>query len=396
MSPAKNMEDALRELRFKTSCELDSRILADASKALAQSRVPESDAGKRLWRDIMKNNWMKLSTAAAVIALAVISVGLFNRSAVPAYAIEQTLEANRLVRHVHVKIDPAGKGLAEAWAQFDEQGKPLQLRLEFPDTEDGPKTTIWRGDKAEVWLKAKKAHVIVNEPMALSKLAQVFELFDPRLGFESAYRDQAEGKVKLEIQTPANAMEPLVLTAISLPDSEWKQVYKIDPASKRVLEFEKYRLIDGQHQFLSRFAYSYDEEFAPDLFVLNPPADVVLIDQTRQDIGVPREGLSDQELAVKVAREFFEALIAQDYNKAGCIFEGMPGERLQKALGSLKFIRIVSIGTPTPHPNARTRFLCVPCEVEVSKDGVTGIQKFTPNIRGVHNQPDRWVIGGGI
>ena len=55
-----------------------------------------------------------------------------------------------------------------------------------------------------------------------------------------------------------------------------------------------------------------------------------------------------------------------------------------------------SVGDPTPHPDPRTRFLQVPCEVELRVGGETHVRTFTPNIRAVYNQPDRWVIGGGI
>jgi hypothetical protein len=33
-------------------------------------------------------------------------------------------------------------------------------------------------------------------------------------------------------------------------------------------------------------------------------------------------------IAAKVAREFFEALIAQDYEKAGLLYAGMPAARM--------------------------------------------------------------------
>jgi hypothetical protein len=170
----------------------------------------------------------------------------------------------------------------------------------------------------------------------------------------------------------------------------------VDPESKRLLKYEKYHLVEGEYQFVSRFEFDYDEDPAAQVFALNLPPDVITIDQTSKEIGVPRNGLSDNDLAVKVARDFFEAMIARDYATAGRIAEGIPADMVKKYFGGTEYIRIISVGTPFPHADLRTEFLCVPCEVEVRDNGVTEVKTLTLNIRHAYNQPDRWVVGGGI
>ena len=122
----------------------------------------------------------------------------------------------------------------------------------------------------------------------------------------------------------------------------------------------------------------------------------VSLDLTPEDAGLPQGDLTDNEIAVKVAREFFEALIAKDFERAGSIYSGIPASRIEGALGKIEFLRIVSVGDPTPHPEPWTKFLQVPCEVEIRLNGQTHVKEFMPNIRAVYNQPDRWAIGGGI
>ncbi|MBI4582299.1 MAG: hypothetical protein HY718_21575 [Planctomycetes bacterium] len=345
----------------------------------------------------MRSNVSKLAAAAAVIAVAVVSFVVFHGSAQPAYAIEQTLEANRALTYVHIRIEPAGQGLAEAWAQFDDEGKPLRLRMEFPNTEDGPKSVVWQGNKAEVWFKAKNSDVIMAEPRILARFPEMLEVFDPRVRTEAIYKAQAAGAVTIEVKPPADAQSPITLIATATSSPGGREIYQINPVTKLVQQAERYELQGEEYRFVSRFEYlEYNEEPAPDVFTLNPPADVMRIDQTMQVIGVARGDLSDNEIAVKVAREFFEAMIAGDYAKAGQIAGGIPAEKMKEGFGELKFKRIVSIGTPTPHPDPRTHFLRVPCEVEVEADGVRQTKAFTPNIRHAYNQPDRWVIGGGI
>jgi len=391
------MEQDVRNLRFTTRRALDERILADALAALDQTRISRSHAARTGgWRKIMRKHWAPLTTIAAVIAIAVVSLTFFNRSAAPAYAIEQTLEANRFLRYVHVRTDSAGKGLAEAWAQFDEEGNLSRLRLEFPQTEDGPKTTVWQEGKAEVWFHAKNSSVIVSEPNIVARLPKLFEVFDPKLNFESLYQAEAAGRVQAEIVSPADPGEPLQVTVTASPSAEWREIYRIDPGTKRVLEFEKYRLMDGEYRLGARFQYDYEIDPEAQIFVLNPPPGVMRIDQTSQEIGVPRDGLTDSELAVKVAREFFQALIAGDYATAGRIAGGIPAVRLQESLGGVEYTRLIAVGDPFPHADPRTEFLCVPCEVEVRTGGTTEIKKLTLNIRHAYNQPDRWVVGGGI
>ena len=70
------------------------------------------------------------------------------------------------------------------------------------------------------------------------------------------------------------------------------------------------------------------------------------MDQTAHEVGLPKGDLSDNEIGEKVTREFFEALIAKDYDKAGMLLEGMPGKALRDLVEKkkLKFRKVVSIG----------------------------------------------------
>jgi len=98
----------------------------------------------------------------------------------------------------------------------------------------------------------------------------------------------------------------------------------------------------------------------------------------------------------EVVREFFEALIAKDYAKAGRLYEGIPAAKLEQGFAGLTVVRILSIGKPTPHPIPGVGGLRVPCQIEVEKDGVRSTQTHEPGVRPVYSQPDHWTIHGGI
>ena len=105
----------------------------------------------------------------------------------------------------------------------------------------------------------------------------------------------------------------------------------------------------------------------------------------------------DDEIAVEVVRQFFQALIAEDYTKAGRLFgEGIiPADKMQQMFGHTKFLRIVSIGSAGPNPNPATKGLVVPCTVEIEKDGQIRQWKLDQlGVRQVDNQLGRWTMCG--
>lgn len=397
MNPTEDLEKRIKRLRVTTCDVVDRRILADASAALENRSLTLIDANwSSVWRNIMRSKWAKL--AAVLLVAAILGTITFHRQmATVAYALEQTLEANLGLQTIHIRIKPAGKGLSEAWAQFGEDGKLLRLRMIFPSTEDGAKEVVWQEDKAEVWFKTKKGATVVHEKEMLKRFPDMMTAFDPKVAMEQLHKAQAEGKVVIETKEPSVEGEPITLV-VSFNDSlDKREIYRIHPQTKLVEQIERYHLVDDQWDSVSRHEYlEYNQEIPPEIFVLDIPPDVTRVDTTTQEVGLSKGDLTDDQIAVKVAREFFEALIAKDYGRAGVVYSGMPASKMEEIFGKMEFLRIVSVGDPTPHPNVLTRFLQVPCEVELRVEGQTHVKKFMPNIRAVYNQPDRWAIGGGI
>ena len=335
---------------------------------------------------IMKSPITKLAAAAVIIVAVVLSINVFDKSIGTAYAIEQTIEANRGLRFIHLKYEPAGTGVEEIWAQFDDNGKLLHLRMNFPNTMDGPKDVVWQEGKAEVWFKAKKAIAVLREKNILAQLKMSYKSFDPKLIGEQLYHVQADEKKQIEIQEPRSKDESITITWTR---NGFRMVYKVDPETKLLQQFEKYELKDGEYKFLGRTKYlDYNQPVDPEIFVLNPPAEVVRVDQTTQEVGMAKGELSEEEIAVEMARQFLEALIDQDYTKAGKLIANVPAEWVkQQPFGKTKYIRIVSIGKPVPYTN--TGSLRVPCKVEIEKDGKITVQSIAPCIREVYGQPER-------
>ncbi|MBA7645654.1 hypothetical protein ES703_53412 [subsurface metagenome] len=276
------------------------------------------------------------------------------------------------------------------------------MRMHIPEwdsPDDGAKVVVWKESKAQVWLKKKNILATIKDKSVAAHMLKFIEELDPRLAVEHLHEREEQGKVKLEIEEPSDKAQPIVVTATYLPESSTPNrrfVLFVDQATKLVIAMETYQLKDGEYEYVGIMEYyDYNQPIEEKMFTLEQvPDDAMRIDQVTREVGLARGNLSDEEIAVEVIRQFLEALIARDYAKASKLYQGIPVEFLQKQLGKKKFVRIVSIGKPTP--SDRPNSLRVPCKYEIEVDGVKSVVQSYPYVRPVFGQPDRWTIDGGI
>jgi hypothetical protein len=204
--------------------------------------------------------------------------------------------------------------------------------------------------------------------------------------------------VEVATQEPAKTGDPITLTATWKDKPDRRAVYTVNPSTKLVERMTTYRQHDGQWESVGFIEYlDYNKEIDPRLFQLDVPKDVITVDQINQKIGLEKGDLTKDEIAVKVVKEFFDALIAEDYAKAGLLLEGLPAERMKQLFGRFKFRRIVEIGKPLAGKHPDSTALQVPIKVEWEGGGQKKeTRQFTPYVRPVHGHPDRWDICGGI
>jgi len=370
------------------------------TKSIGESERIEKLSTKFIARRIIMNRFTKLAAAAVIIAVVVLSINFWSKTIPTAYAFEQTVEANHSVRYIYIKETASGHEdePREFWLEFNEDGQVKNVRMHTPAWDypkDGAKVAVWKENIGQVWLKKKNFLVTVRDKAVADHMLKLAEAFDPRLLVERLHKQEAEGKVKIEIDEPSNKAEPIVVTATS---PRRRRVLLVDQATKLVTSIKSYQLKDGEYQYLSLMELNgYNQPIEAKVFTLDVPADVVRIDQTTQAVGLEQGSLTDEEVAVEVVRKFFEALIAKDYAKAGQLLEGAPADFIQKQFGQMKFLRIISVGPAAEHPNPETKGLVVPCTLEVEKDGETIQWKRKEiGVRQVYNQPGRWTIFSAI
>lgn len=360
----------------------------------------------QIWRKIMKSKITKLAAAAVIIIAVVLSITFLNKSVIPvAYAIEQTIQANHTVRYLHIRDFKADKDEPkEFWVEFYEDGQVKNVRIHTPEwdsPEDGAKVAVWKENIAQVWLKKKNVLATIRDKTVAAHMLKFIEELDPRLAVARLYEQAEQAKVMIDINEPPDKAEPIVVTATYLPESPTPNrrfVLLVDQATKLVIAIETYQLKDGEYQYVGIMEYyDYNQPIEAKMFKLDEtliPDEAMRIDQVKQEVGLVQGNLTDEEIAIKVVREFLEAVIAKDYATASKLYQGIPVEFLEKQLGKTKFVRIISIGEP--EPSDRNNSLRIPCKYEVEVDGVKSVVESHPYVRPVFGQPGQWTIDGGI
>ena len=244
-------------------------------------------------------------------------------------------------------------------------GTPLRARMDFPKTEDGDKVVILSADKAEVWFKDKNSHVFVTEKRALMRVKHMQREFDPKAAFDALQARKEKGKADVSTKEPTKKGEPITLTVTSKDTPDKREVFEVDPNTKLVERVTTSRLQDGQWKQVRLIEYlDYNKEIDPKIFQLELPKDILTVDQIHLTIGLAKGNLTDDQIAVIVAKEFFEALIAENYQKAGLLLGGMPANKMKEMFAPFNIQRIVKIGKPEPGPIPAMRATKVPVTVE--------------------------------
>ena len=392
----RQLEEALASLKFddRPDSAHRDRLEAQLRRVLARRVQERASSTTSNWRIIMKSLTIRYSAAAAVVlAAAIVLVAVvLNGRATPAYALAQTMQANRSVRTVHLTDE--GGGLREAWAQFDEDGNLERYRGDFPQTEDGAKIVFWQKDKASVWFTVKKAYTTVREPNMLATFPKSF--FDPKQQVDDLYQAQSQGQVTIKTEQAPKAGEMIRLTVDHPKSPKQREIYLVDAETKLLQQVEYYRLKDDKYEYVGKTTYfDYNKPIDPKVFEPDLPADVVQIDQTTQQVGLPKGDLSDEEITTKVAREFLDAMIAKDYAKAGRLYSGVPADKVKELTGKVDRLRIVSMGESNKSPEfSKTGCYLVSCDVEIERDGATAVITEDIYVRPVYKQPAYWAISG--
>jgi hypothetical protein len=413
MKPAdNNIEKQIKDLRTQVSAELDEKLHYRFQQALDKKKNTKDFHQPNTWRIIMKSRITKLATAAVIIMAVVLSINFLDKSVVPAYAIEQTIEAGQDVRYLHFFYVSSDSNFPdkEAWLEYDDSGQIKNIRVNWYNHGCGDDmVAVWKEGRLQYWTKKAKKLRFFEDEIFTKKCVAFAKRYDPTRTVENMYYLERKGDVEIEIEEPAEKSKPIILTCTWLPNTfitegtspQMREIVFVDQVTKLVASIEVYELIDGEYVGKGAWKYpDYDTLFEPGIFDLEEevPADVKRLDLMTLDIGLERTDLTEKEIAVKAVRSFLQALVAKDYDRAIKIYGYEdPDEKggLLKRFEKLNIVRIISIGEPVyPRLDSQGR-LEVPCKVELEEnDRIVEWQIEGVFAQRVIGHPNRWCVKG--
>ena len=213
MRPGENIEELIKNIDIDTNAEMDKAVLDDVLEALEKSKKAKSaKPTPNIWGVIMKSKITKLTAAAvtAIIAVALVIIAL-DKTATPAYAIEQTLEANRSLRYLHFKMfKPSHDSIAkESWIEFDESGQVKNVRVNFAEWWNNGQIIVWKEGKTQVWNRKKNTLDYFEDEIYTAKMLMFAQRYNPGGAIEYLYELQTQGKVEVEIDESKPKWVPL-------------------------------------------------------------------------------------------------------------------------------------------------------------------------------------------
>ncbi|MHC4715030.1 MAG: anti-sigma factor family protein [Planctomycetota bacterium] len=419
---AESIERLRERLARNGDAPLDNS-LADAVMGAIREKRTETEPKRRIAMILKHRRGMSAVAASLVVAATVALIVLLGNGTSAAYAIEKAVEAAKKITSVHFvewvplerlqsEVPVDGEVTERAWAdydgtdgdlalrqevraEFDGQGQLVRLRLEWPVTEDGRKEILLTPGQADIWFVHKNGYLITRSERAVSMYSQAF--LDPSKRMERLDKAIKAGTARIEStdSSSEDGTRTYVVVYPQLPSRVERFV--IDQKSHLLKEVSSYRKSAGVNALVSVTEFvDYDKPIDAAMWVLNAPPDVMRVDHLSNLVGIAKEGMTNAEVAREGARQFFEAMIAGDYETAGVLVGGVPAEYMKKEFGALRYVRVVSIGEPTPPDDLRRGGLVVPCTVEIEVEGSASEKVFNIGIRPVLNQPDRWHIYSGI
>jgi hypothetical protein len=360
MTAEKNIENKLEELGQAIGS--DELIV---EKVMTHTNAEPIGEFKQITRRFIMNHHIKFTAAAVIIAAVALSISFWDKSIPTAYALDQTIEANHSVRYIHIKnFDPSYDEPKEYWVECDESGQLKRARWHMPEwdaPEDGAKVVVWKENKIQLWFKGttKKKGCLVSytKEKGADWLGNRAQECNPRLAVERLYEQQAQDKVKIEVDQAVDNAKPVVVTATYLPESPKygkREVLFVDRDTKLVTATKFYRLKDGkyEHQLTYEY-YDYNQPIKSEMFDLDKevPADVERVDEDLQKIEL-NKGISPDELEryekmtpKEMTIVFFQACEDEDWDE---LLKFMSDSEIsQKTKDYYGGLEIISIGEPS-------------------------------------------------
>jgi hypothetical protein len=314
MRPAGDIERLIRDVPINTSAARDEEVLDDVLSALDKSRNVQSVAAQpSMWRIVMKSKASRLAAAITVFGV-VLSLFVFEKLDSIAWAIEQTLEALKGFRAVHV-VGAFPGGTAEIWMRANKAG--TQSTDVVVKRSHG--TLTWTREGSTYHYEPSQNTVYFENAITIGTA----QWLGPEL---LKMLSQAENAEIVHGRDAATGQDRVMLSC-SMIDVHGPQswIIEFDVASKLPVAFKQWQNLgrSGPPSF-NAFKLTYYEDLPDSMFEVHIPGSPAYSEKPMtipdENIGVlsnPRhgisaEGLTQQTAAGKAIRTMCQAVIDMD------------------------------------------------------------------------------------
>ncbi|MHC4659790.1 MAG: hypothetical protein ACYS83_11545 [Planctomycetota bacterium] len=379
-------------------------ILA-AAQETEKTRPRPTISMQNVWRIIMKSRITKFAAAAVIIIALYVLLQIPSGLLPTAYALEDTIEAYNSIRWLHIYESATvfeEIRRSEIWLGCDEQGNVTRMRFQSDNVGDPIGSLIIAGDSdsSEAWLARHNLRLVgYGDPSVLLRY-DVSEL-DPKFLFERLFEQEKRGEVIVDVNEPMEKAEPIVVT-VTYPEGSksetWKKVFYIAQATKLVLKVDKLGLRSkGFERIKTLEFFDYNRPIDPMMFTLDGevPADVKVVDMSEVEIGLSQGNMTDRQIAEQVTREFFEAVIAKDFYRAGQLYLGAPDFLVERAFMGANALKIISVGPGHRDTDPDSNAMNCSCRVLVEFGGQHYVlNAWMVRIIRADRDTNRWLISG--
>lgn len=323
MKPLKEIEKIVRKYKINPRPEMRSKVLDEAleiQRKLKQQSISENQP--HIWGMIMRSKIAKLAAAAGMIIAVVLGITVLEKSATPAWAIEDTIKA---LENVHsIKMSGIVSSVIEngkkvdanfvLWAKPNEDGtESKELRFDVPGqivvVDASGKTYFYHPNQNSVFIKDSKNFQIrpwIGSEFfhKIKKLAEKWEI--------SYGKDEDTGKESIFV----------TCTNVDSSKSVW---FQFDRETKLPVRFKQWTNINftDKPEFYAE-SIEYNPVLPEGIFEFKIPMGTTVIDIRElykkiledPNYGLDAEGLSETEACKAIVQEYWLAVIDQNWDHA--------------------------------------------------------------------------------
>ena len=224
MRPAENIEKLVKNINIDTNAKTDEAVLGEVVEAFEKSKGKKTSATKQnIWRIIMKSKTTKLAAAAVIIVAVLLSYSTVGVK--ETYAFEQTLEAFRDVRTIHLWGRNLRDNNFEMWIQLDPNtGMPDYCRLYTPSDKY---LAVSRPEHSYQYLERINRVQITSGRLFSIEVAPAY-MFEELIKFSKT--ENPDIKVNVNYEHDNESDKTLIIAIYETPIEKWK--ISIDPETK--------------------------------------------------------------------------------------------------------------------------------------------------------------------